>query len=179
MAATLGSVDWSNAGVNPAGLKTKVYFCPHNDIATFPALPTTGTLAEYATLGDPYVCKTGKRFFWIYITMKTGEFVPKMSGDPDHQAFENEISGNYPDVDATIMGLLRSSANENFAIIFEDLKGRKWTIGYDPNMPAKIKMADGKTGKNPTDTKGVNITFEHSGDSAFLYDEAVPLTPAS
>ena len=178
--ATLGSVNFNRGNLNIAGLKTKVYWALHSDVQTFPPVPdNSGAFDVNATIDTAYVMKTGKRFWELYITQEKGKAEFKLVGERDGKSFETILSGNYPDLDATVMGFLRATANENIAIIWPDAKGRLWTHGYDPDLPVEVTTADGTTGEKTSDGKGLMISFRGIGDIAMLYDAAVPLTPAT
>lgn len=178
--ATLSSVIFQQGALNPAGTKTRIAFAVHSDILSFPELPgNTGSLEAIATIDNPYIMNTGKRFWEIYVTLEKGKGDLKVVGERDGKSFEAMVSGKYPDVDAQILGLLKAITNENVAVIWEDQKGRFWTIGFDPDVPAELVTGEGTTGEKIADSKGVTITFRGIGDAIYAYDAAIPLTPAS
>lgn len=180
MPAVLGNVQFNRGALNPAGTKTIIYFALHSDVQTFPTLPDgSGAFDANATIDTAFVMKTGKRFWEMYITLETGKIEQKLVGERDGKSYEVMISGNYPDMDPTVVGFLKACANENLAVVVKDQKGRLWAIGYDRDVPAEVTVGDGTTGEKIADRKGVSVTFRGIGDGLYLYDAAVPLSPAT
>jgi hypothetical protein len=177
--ATLSSVIFQQGALNPAGTKTRIYFALHSDILTFPTLPTTGTFAQVATIDNPYIMKPTKRFWEIYVTLEKGKADVKLVGERDGRSFETILSGMYPDLDAMILGLMKTIANENVAVIWEDQKGRLWTIGFDSEVPAELVVGEATSGEKIADSKGMKLDFRGIGDAIYAYDAAIPLTPAA
>lgn len=176
----LSNVLFQQGMLNPAGTKTKLYVALHSDILQFPPLPAqNGELHEISTITSKFVMKPTKKFHELYITLEKGLAGIKLVGDRDGKSFESMVSGNYPDLDAQILGFLKVAANENLAVIWKDQKNRTCVIGFDPEVPADLITGDGTTGEKISDAKGMKLEFRNIGDSFYFYDAYIPVTAAA
>lgn len=166
---------------NMGGIGEKVYWALHDDVLTWPTLPSVEDADDYEELmtyvGD-FVMKTGKCFFEAYNTLDSGGLDDKMQGGLDCHSFKHELAFSNPGMKKKLMGFMRSCANENLVFIIKDAEGQMRVVGNE-QFAAKPEKMDGTTGKGAADSKKADLTFFGYGNGpAPVYEGTIPLTPA-
>ena len=184
MAITLENINKNlPGGCNPGGIAQKVYFADYDDVKTWPTKPdleTVTTLEALAELTGDIAMNTGKRFWEMYITDDTGEFKIETVGEKDGKSFVMHLSMFHPGLQKKILGFLNNAKNGNLVFIVVDNTGQMYLMG-DVLRPATLDGSpDGVgTGKETAARRGVSMEFTYKTCNAYIYEGAVPLTPAS
>ncbi len=168
-------------GENMGGLKQLIFFGLWDDVETFPTRPTTpATTEENAVLTGELVMKTGKNLFSMYITDDTGEFSIEQVGETDGKSFVEKLSLFHPGLQKSILGFMNSTKNENLVLIATDSDGQQYLMG-DAMRPAVFSGSpDGAgTAKETAGRKGVSMEFSYKTSNVYVYEGAIPLTPAA
>jgi hypothetical protein len=167
-------------GENMGGIPQKIYFGFWKDVETFPTKPVTPlTLEENATLTGELVMKTGKRMFEMYITDDTGEFNIESVGEVDGKSFVLHLSFFHPGMQKKILGFINAAKNDNLVFIVSDAEGQLYLMG-DATRPAVYQGSPdgGGTGKETAARKGMSAEFTYKTPNVYVYNGAIPLTPA-
>lgn len=177
---TLSDLGGPQGADNFGGVASTVYFCPWDDIATFPALPTSPTtvddLVELAT-GD-ITCKTGKKFVKVYTTSETGKLDCKLVGPRDAKGWTNMFDASTPGSAPQALGTFAYLANRPGVYFVTELDGQIRMIG-DKLSPAYLEEVDASTGGKVEDGKFSKWTIKSTGRMAPIYAGAIPLTAAA
>ena len=168
-------------GKNTGGLKQLVYFGLWDDVETFPALPSApATLEAGAEITADLIMKTGKNMFSMYLTDDTGEFSIEQIGETDGKSYLTKLSLFHPGLQKKILGFMNATKNENLVLIVPDADGQNYLMG-DALRPATMSGSpDGAgTTKETAGRKGVSMEFTYKTGDVYVYDGAIPLTPAA
>ena len=167
-------------GENMGGLKQMIYFGLWDDVETFPTKPTApATLEENAVLTGELVMKTSKNLFSMYITDDTGEFSIESVGELDGKSYVEKLMLFHPGLQKSIIGFMNSAKNEILVLIVTDSDGQQYLMG-DAMRPAVFSGSpDGAgTAKETAGRKGVSMEFTYKASNVYVYEGAIPLTPA-
>lgn len=179
---------WAQGSENMAGLVGDIYYCPIEDILTFPAL--SAALALDTAADSDFVCKSGKNFIRIYHTLDTGKLDDATVGERDGRSKENLLEFFFPGGKKEVAEFERQALNTPCVVICKDTEGNLRLLGavnLDPadvvitgDIPAYLESSSGTTGAARADRRGKTFQFKHSAPHApIFYKGAIPLTPAA
>lgn len=182
---TLTNLQWTQGQQNMGGIIGNIYYCPIEDILTFPTASAAGKLDTTGT----FVCKTGKKFITIYHTAETGKLDDTTVGDRDGKSKENLLEFFFPGSKQDVAEFERFSLNTPCVVICKDTNGNYRLLGvgsFDDttdaltgDIPAYLESSSGTTGTARADRRGKTFQFKHSANhEAIYYKGTIPLTPA-
>jgi hypothetical protein len=163
------------------GIPQKVYFCPWDDVLTWPTKPSSpADTGENGVLTGSIAMKSGKQMYSIYITDDTGEFEIETVGEKDGKSFVEHLRLFNPGLKKTLLGFINWAKNENLVFIVPDNDGQYYLMG-DSQRPATYEGApDGSgTGKETAARKGISMEFTYKTANVYVYEGDIPLTPAA
>lgn len=169
------------SGENMGGIKPKVYFGYHADVAAFPTKPVSPqTLETASVLTGDLVMKAGKKMFEMYLTDDTGEFKIEVVGETDGKSYVEHLTLFHPGMQKKILGFINAAKNESLVFIVSDSEGQMYLMG-DKLRPAVFASSpDGiGTGKESASRKGVSMEFTYKTASVYVYAGSVQLTETS
>lgn len=186
MAFTLADLTWKQGQQNMGGLVGDIYYCPIEDIATWPALSAAGKLDTASE--SNFVCKVGKKFIAIYHTSDTGKLDDSTVGERDGRSKENLLEFFFPGDDQAVAEFERFALNTPCVVICKDTRGRFRLLGainldestttINGDIPAYLEASNGVSGAARAERKGKTFQFKHSAPHApIFYKGTIPLTP--
>lgn len=178
---------WASGKQNMAGLVGDLYYCPVDDILTFPILSAVGKLDTAPA--SPFICKTTKKFIKIYHTADTGKIDDGTVGERDGKSKENMCEFSFPGANLLVDEFERDALNTPCVVIGKDTDGNlrcigivnldKATTALSAEIPAFFESGTGTTGSARGDKRGKTFVFKHNaGHAPIYYKGVVPLTPA-
>jgi hypothetical protein len=187
MAFTLADLKWQQGQQNMGGLVGDIYYCPLEDIDTFPALSAAGKLDTAAA--SNFVCKTTKKFISIYHTSDTGKLDDATVGERDGRSKENLLEFFFLGDDQEVAEFERFALNTPCVVICKDTRGRFRLLGgivlndagteITGDIPAYLEASNGVSGAARTERKGKTFQFKHSAPHApIFYKGTIPLVAA-
>lgn len=168
-------------GENMGGIAQIVYFALHEDVATWPAKPSSPvSLSANGVLTGDLEMKAGKKMYKLYITDDTGEYKVEQVGSPDGISFVQKLTFFHPGMGPEILGLLNAVKNENMVFVVADNNGAKFLMG-DETRPATFSgSGDGiGVGKETSARRGVGMEFSYKTANVYQYTGSIPLTEAT
>lgn len=170
ISAAQNCVDYDNRG----GVISKILLAYHDDVATFPELPSasgeTGmTLAAAGAWSGTLAMKTGKAMVEINFLEGEGELRISVSGDRGARTAHYELEIIRSKINAETLGLLNACKDAPLIIIATDANGNNYLLG-DKLVPCYMVEGDGaKSGRARTDRNQTTINFEYYGQRFLLY----------
>jgi len=182
---TLTNLGWSQGQQNMGGIIGQIYYCPIEDILTFPDASAVGKLDTI----ESFVCKTGKKFISIYHTAETGKLDDTTVGDRDGKSKENMLEFFFPGSKQDVAEFERFALNTPCVVICKDTNGNYRALGigsfddttdvFTGDIPAYLESSSGTSGAARADRRGKTFQFKHSANhEAIYYKGTIPLTPA-
>jgi hypothetical protein len=179
-------VVWAQGNENMAGLVGNIYYCPIEDIDTFPDLSAAGSL-DTAAMSN-FVCKATKKFYQIYHTLDTGKLDDATVGERDGKSKENLLEFFFPGGKKEVAEFERQALNTPCVVICKDTEGNLRLLGavnldiaavtITGDIPAYLESSSGTTGAARADRRGKTFQFKHSAPHAPLfYKGSIPLVP--
>lgn len=167
-------------GSNMGGIAQFIYLAYHADILTWPTEPAApANIEALGVLTGDIACKTGKRFFPMYLTDDTGEFKIESVGELDGKSFVMHLTIFHPGLQKKILGLMNATKNENLAIIVVDNEGQMFLMGSELRPAIYNGSPDSNgTGKTTADRRGMSFEFIFKCKNVYAYDGSIPLVPA-
>ena len=167
-------------GSNMGGIAQYIYLAYHTDVLTWPTDPVApATIEDLGELTGDVICKTGKRFFPMYLTDDTGEFKIESVGEVDGKSFVMKLTIFHPGLQKKILGLMNATKNENLAIIVVDNEGQQFLMGSELRPAIYSGSPDNQgTGKATSDRRGMSFEFTFKCKNVYAYPGSIPLTPA-
>jgi hypothetical protein len=164
---------------NDGGLLVFAYWTLYHDIATFPKVPANPTtLAEKVTIADPFVMKTGTKFWQFQSTLLTPFLDSEGVGERDSRSAENKLTLKRAGNEDEILGWIEQVKNSDLVLIVSHINGKKRVLGSE-GLPASLEKFTIKSGGAVKDEISVTAEFMSVGRIAPFYTAAVPLTPAA
>lgn len=187
---TLTNLSWNQGQQNMGGIIGDIYYCPIEDIATFPLASAAGKLDTISGSTGNFTCKTGKKFISIYHTAETGKFDDATVGDRDGKSKENMLEFLFPGSKQDVNEFERFALNTPCVVICKDTSGNYRALGlgsfddttsvFTGDIPAYLESSSGTTGTGRADRRGKTFQFKHSANHAPIYYKGtIPLTPAA
>jgi hypothetical protein len=189
MAYVLTDLKWTQGQQNLGCIVGDIYYCPVEDILTFPVLTAAGSLETAAA--SNFVCKTGKEFISIYHTPETGKIDDNVIGEIDGKGFENFLDFFFPGSKLAVRDFTRFALNTPCVVIAKNTNGQYEIIGVvnldettttlTGDIPAYLQTANGTTGAARADRRGRAFQFRQPGcpHPPIIYKGTIPLTPAA
>lgn len=174
MASEFSDLVWAQGSDNMGGLRGKIFYCPIEDILTWPTIAT-----DKISYTGNFICKTGKNFVTIYHTLGTGKIDETTVGERDGKSIENLIEFFFPGGKKEVAAFKRKAQNTPAVVIGKDSDGNYRVIGTE-DLPAYLESASGTTGAASADRRG--STFQWKAESVappMFYEGTIPLTPAA
>jgi hypothetical protein len=161
---------------NEAGLASKHYYARLDDILTFPVPPNNpATFAAKVTAVGNFVMKPGKAFKSFYCTLEKGELTSEMVGGArDGKSFQNLAAFYHPGSSPSLLGFMETIKNDDVVVLVKELNGQIRIIGQ-PDIPANLDSASGKTGMAVADEKGFTFTLKSIAGIAPVYTGVYPV----
>ncbi|WP_028521978.1 hypothetical protein [Runella limosa] len=170
--------DWGTGKSMMGGLQEIAYICSVADIATFkvPATNPTNPEDKYAIV-EPHVCKTGKKFSKIYVSKEKGSLEYKHLGNLDGGGWEITAQVFIPGDSKKQTYMANETQFDRFIALLPDKEGIINQVGTETN-PAVLQV-DYSTQVVTGDGKGYMGKIVSYQPWKYIYDAAVPLTPAT
>lgn len=183
MAITMQDIDKNlPGGANMGGISQTIYFCTHEDVATFPTEPDLATAADMEAMGQltgALVMKAGKKMNKIYVTDDTGEVEMESVGELDGKSFVMHLRFLNPGLQKKILGFINYAKNSNLVFIAPDNNGNLFLLGDATRAAVFAASPDGiGTGKETSARAGVSMEFTYKTKSLYHYTGTIPLTAA-
>jgi hypothetical protein len=183
---TLTNLNWNQGQQNMGGIIGQIFYCPIEDILTFPEASAAGKLDTI----ESFVCKPGKKFISIYHTAETGKLDDTTVGERDGKSKENLLEFLFPGSKQDVAEFERFALNTPCVVICKDTSGNYRALGigsFDDqtveltgDIPAYLESSSGTTGAARADRRGKTFQFKHSANhEAIYYKGTIPLTPAA
>lgn len=163
---------------NPPGVAIDLYYIPYTQIETFaePVSPSV-TFGDQVIIADDHECITGKNFRHISLTMATAEYTADPTGDRGSKILAPKLVARVQGFTAALLEFQKRSKQGRYLVIFKLNDGIKTQIG-DAINPAEISIKS-MTGKTGSGFRGVELEITSFQLATWLYQGAIPLTPAS
>jgi hypothetical protein len=186
LAFTLTAITHPQGSQNMGGIIGDIYYCPIEDILTFPDASAAGKLDTT----DDFICKTGKKFIPIYHTAETGKVDDSTVGERDGKSKENLLEFFHPGSKQAVAEFERFALNTPCVVICKDTNGNYRALGigsfddttviFTGDIPAYLESSSGTTGTARADRRGKTFQFKHAANhEPIYYKGAIPLTPAA
>lgn len=181
----LADLGWAQGSQNMGGIIGNIYYCPIEDIETFPQASAAGKLDTI----ESFVCKSTKKFISIYHTAETGKIDDTTVGERDGKSKENMLEFFFPGSKQEVAEFERFALNTPCVVIAKDTNGNYRALGigsFDEatdiflgDIPAYLESSTGSTGAARADRRGKTFQFKHSANhEPIYYKGTIPLTPA-
>ena len=174
---SLSNIDESllscNEQDNMGGIVPRVIFGYHEDVATWPAFPTSATslgmdAAGYMT--DDIVMADGKKAYFFDFTDEVGSFSIAPQGDKGNISFLYSLTIINKRIRALILGFMNAAKNRKMFFLVQDNNG-VWYLMGDSRRGALLTASDGAvTGAAPTDANQTTLVFQYVSPRALAYE---------
>ncbi|UZR95943.1 hypothetical protein [Chondrinema litorale] len=155
------------------------YYAHYHDILTFPVVPAAPTdYADKVTITDPFVMKTGKRFWQIQSTLEMSGLESSGQGARDGKSAQNVVTLQHPGTPKNMVAWIEENKNNDLVLIIVHIDGTMRVIG-SPGLPASIEEFNIPSGLAVADSRHVNATIRSIGRVAPFYENVIPLTEAA
>lgn len=138
-------------GKNFAGTFSILYLINKNDVATFPNRKTTEDVGDSISLDGNITLKSGKKFAKVAIVVDSGELIHTAAGTRSAKSYGNTFDF-FLIKNITSDEWVNNNINKEFVGIIREKVGVYRVIG-DPDNPAQISIAEGKTGNGIDSSK--------------------------
>jgi hypothetical protein len=179
MSVSFAQIDYADGTKTNPGINQYIYMAPVSDILTVQkpsGSPTT--YAASVTIATAHVMKTGKKFEKIYCIRDKGMIESKGLGGLKMKASETELKIFIPGTEASLKGFYEYIKNRDVIILAPGRDGQIHQVGTE-DLPCSLKDFTWKTGEKAGDDVGAELTFSASGEIAYTYSAAIPLTPGA
>lgn len=157
------------------GLVNKLWICLRSDIETIPDIDGVD-LAGSVTISGDVVFKSGKNFYELDFTRKTGELKFTLEGGDDSKVEITTLEVSAPTWTPILRGFVKNYKNQDVVIVARESCGDFYILG-DHCLSMQMSVADGTTGKDQGDYKGIVMTWETVGMPT-TYNGVISTTPA-
>ena len=174
---SLSNIDESllscNEQDNMGGIVPRVIFGYHEDVATWPAFPTSATslgmdAAGYMT--DDIVMADGKKAYFFDFTDEVGSFSIAPQGDKGNISFLYNLTIISKRIRALSLGFMNAAKNRKMCFLVQDNNG-VWYLMGDSRRGALLTASDGAvTGAAPTDANQTTLVFQYVSPRALAYE---------
>jgi hypothetical protein len=140
------SLEWCEGKVNLPGIRSKVYYIPKRDIASFPTLPAiiTTDMGDLATYAGSFTLVTGKQWMELDVLIDKSPVKSAGQGSKPSKSFLNTATFVCPRVDAQAAGFARIANNDDYVFIIQETAGSYRVIGNEMYLlEMKIDQASG------------------------------------
>ena len=145
---------------NMAGVATKYYVIPLEDIASFPTFAAQSTPADTALYIGDFTLKAGKYWYEMYNTKEKGNLIAETDGATDGKFFRNSATGFYPRLNKEGLGLANVLKDTDCIIIQVDLSaGGTYMVVGTEQIPATVSPSM-DSGTAFSDEKGITFLYE-------------------
>jgi len=163
-------------GHNMGGIQETIYWGLWDDVATWPALPTTpGTLSAVPVATGTLAMKAGKYLYTLYNTLDAGELKFENQGEFDGISYKGTLSIFHPGMQKKILGLMSQVKNDNLFFIVKDAEGQMFLVG-DSRFAAKLESGSSTTGNKTASRKGTTMNFIWYTNTPILLEGFDPTT---
>ncbi len=165
------------------GVEQVLYFASKSDFASIVAPPDFASITdieEAAVIdgtGSPHTFNTSKCFKKLEVVMDTGELNGETVGERGSRAIKVNFEAVYVGKDEAILGMIRTSKEDQFIILVPLANGKVLQIGTE-KKPALMTM-NYSTGKSGEGRKGVTIQVESTDVAIWQYNGDITTTPAA
>ena len=173
---------------NMGGIVPKVLFGYHEDVGTWPTLPTGSgnnalTMENGGKLTTALVMKATKAAYYFDFTDEVGSFSIAPQGDKGNISFLYQLTIINKRIRAMILGFMNAAKNRKMFFLVQDNNGT-WYLMGDSRRGAMLVASDGAvTGTTPSDANQTTLTFQYVSPRALTYeistDPMAILTPAA
>lgn len=160
---------------NMGGTAQFIYWAPVGDILTF-AKPAVNATNPYVNT-QPFVMKTGKKFYTLYTTIDTSELELGSNGEIDGKSFKPSVKLFYPGLSDDAVMLINRIKNDKIIMLVPMADEAIIQIGSDkffafatPNFKSTTTSGRGK---------GTEIEIMSYQPNIYKYAATIPLTPAA
>lgn len=160
---------------NMGGTAQIVYYGKVSDIQTY-AAPAQNATNPYVHT-QPFVMKTGKKFYQLYTTLDTSQLDFGEVGEFDGKSFKPELKMFYPGLTEDWVQFINDAKNDKFVFIVPLPDGKMIQIGTDKFFAYVMGLP--KTGQVSGRGKGSELTVMSYQPNILIYAAAVPLTAAA
>lgn len=179
MSVSFAAIDYADGTKTNPGINQYIYMSPVSDILTIQKpVSNASTYAASVTIATAHVMKTGKKFEKVYCIRDKGMLESKGLGGLKMKASETELKIFIPGTKAELKGFFEHIKNRDLIILAPGRDGEIHQLGTE-DLPCSLKEFSWKTGEKAGDDVGAELTFSASGEIAWTYAAAIPLTPGS
>lgn len=179
MSVSFAQIDYSDGTKTNPGINQYIYMAPVSDILTIQKPSNApSNYAGLVTISTAHVMKTGKKFEKIYCIRDKGMLESKGLGGLKMKASETDLKIFIPGTQAELKGFYEYIKNRDIIILAPGRDGQIHQLGTE-DLPCSLKEFNFKTGEKAGDDVGAEITFSASGEIAYTYSAAIPLTPGA
>lgn len=159
---------------NLAGIVDNIIFGYHEDVATWPTLPSGTqesplTLAAAGALTGDVVMKTGTCAYKLQFTDGTGNFTMTDQGEEGAESVLNQLDIIRSKITDVILGFMNATRGRKLFIIVTDKNGNSYLMGDKLNGAKRIAADAAAAGQAATDRNGVPLRFTYSSPRNLLY----------
>jgi hypothetical protein len=175
-------------GMNPPGLRTKLYFIPAAELVGFPKTkdkmtPAGTAIGDTVTIGEAFTMVTtaGKGFFrTIDVVVDTAGLMSKTVGEVLSKSFENSLKFFVMGTSVAALEFAECVANSCLVCLVQDREDNFFVIGRN-NDPAHVESIEINWGEKQGDRKGSAYEIKSlDGRVPLLYPASltIDVTPA-
>ena len=160
---------------NMGGIVPKIIFGYHEDVATWPDKPTSGSgalqLDAAGALSGDVVMNNGCKAYSLSFTDNTGGFTIKPQGETGGESFLYELTIISAKVRKKILGFLNATKGRKLFIIVEDNNGLNYLMGDKSHGAMLAADSDGATtGTAYTERSQTTMKFQYNCTRALVYE---------
>ena len=165
-------------GQNMGGIPQVVYFARHEDVLSWPEIPSADTegvtLEKMGELVGDLKMKTGKKMLSLYITDDEGKLDIEGVGEKDGKSYVMKLRVYQPGLQSKLLGLVNLAKNETLVFIAPDNNGNYFLLG-DALRAATLDSIDGMTtGQKTEERPGAGMIFAYKTANVYRYTGAIP-----
>ncbi|MGB4775708.1 MAG: hypothetical protein WBP45_11075 [Daejeonella sp.] len=163
---------------NMGGTRQFLSYAKHSDVLTW-GTPDDAPADEddKCVIADAHAMKTGKKFNKLYVTVDTSELEAAVMGEIDGRGTKFSLKFFHPGSKKDIIRFQNEAKNDKFVFLVPLSDGTVIQLG-DENWCSYI-VGGFKSDKTSGRGKGTEFTVECWMPEIFIYDAAIPYTPAS
>lgn len=151
------------AQCNMAGVSTKYFVIPLEDIESFPTFNAQTTPADTALYIGDFTLKAGKYWYEMYNTKEKGNILAETDGATDGKFFRNSATGFFPRLNKEGLGLANVLKDLDCIVIMQDLSGGgQYMVVGSEAIPVTVSPSM-DSGTAFSDEKGITFLFEAAG----------------